>query len=487
MTFRSLLVAAGVLGSISVASAQTPPAPPAAPPADPTPLQPPQQPAAPAPVAPGAPAAAPGAPAAAPGAPAAAPGAPAAAPGAPAAAPGVAAAPAAAPPAEPAPPAQPEPPAEPPSAPETPRRDAAAVPLVVRSNLATGADAVQEEDEATNLRWRGTSFTWNQAGSTTLFGVGGEYTPDIQVYGWDFTLRPNYYLLDRPKEKVSLSAEIGWLVELTNSDTTATYREPQLKDTTLGARYSRALWESGGANKGEYKTDAAMRLRVTLPTSPQSWNSGDYFTVSLGPQVTQKIKVLGSKADGLSHVTATLGVTYAHLFSRSIMRVNPDIRRLRQNPSGEVARDEQLSGYAQALNRLTTSLDLDVPLYKDLSLGASFALLSRFKPELGEGCVEISTGCAGYDSHGATYLPNTAFDINVSHPVYEVVDVTLGYNNTTGQLGEDGQRRNFFYSPDAQFYLDINANLDVIYSKVTGRGKKAEKAGTASASRRQTL
>ncbi|WP_437916278.1 hypothetical protein WME73_16005 [Sorangium sp. So ce302] len=481
MTFRSLLVAAGVLGSISVASAQTPPAPPTAPPVDPTRLQPTEQPAAPAPPAPGAPAAA------APGAPAVAPGAPAVAPGAPAAAPGVAAAPAAAPPAEPAPPAQPQPPAEPPSPPEPPRPDAAAVSPVVQWNQATAADAVQEEDEETSLRWRGTSFTWNQAGSTTLFGVGGEYTPDIQVYGWDFTLRPSYYLLDRPKEKVSLSAEVGWLVELTNSDTTATYREPQLKDMSLGARYSRALWESGGANKGEYKTDAAMRLRVTLPTSPQSWNSGDYFTLSVGPQVIQKIKLLGSKADGLNHVTATLGVTYAHLFSRSIMRVNPDIRRLRQNPSGEVARDEQLSGYAQVLNRLTTSLDLDVPLYKDLSLGASFGLLSRFKPELGEGCVEISTGCARYGSDGTTYLPNTAFDINVSYPVYEVVDLTLGYNNTTGQLGEDGQRRNFFYSPDAQFYLDINANLDVIYSKVTGRGKKAEKAGAASAPRRQAL
>ncbi|WP_437900056.1 hypothetical protein [Sorangium sp. So ce124] len=479
MTFRSLLVAAGVLGSISVASAQTPPAQPTAPPADLTPPQPPQQPAAPAPAAPGAPAAAPGAPAAAPGAPAAAA-------GAPAAAPGVAAAPAAAPPAEPAPPAQPEPPAEPPSAPATPRSDAVVSP-VVRFDLATAADTVQEEDEETNLRWRGTTFTWNQAGSTTLFGVGGEYTPDIQVYGWDFTLRPSYYLLDRPKDKVSLSAEIGWLVELTNSDTTATYREPQLKDTTLGARYSRALWESGGANKGEYKTDAAMRLRVTLPTSPQSWNSGDYFTVSVGPQVSQKIKLLGSKADGLNHVTATLGVTYAHLFSRSIMRVNPDLRRLRQNPSGESELDEQLSGYAQVLNRLTTSLDLDVPLYKDLSLGTSFGLLSRFKPELGEGCLKISTGCAPYTFDGTTYLPNTAFDINVSYPVYEVVDLTLGYNNTTAQLGEDGQRRNFFYSPDAQFYLDINANLDVIYSKVTGRGKKAEKAGAASASRRQAL
>ena len=69
----------------------------------------------------------------------------------------------------------------------------------------------------------------------------------------------------------------------------------------------------------------------------------------------------------------------------------------------------------------------------------------------------------------------------------QVVGLTLGYNNSNMQLCLDGQRRNFFYSPDAQFYLDITANLDVIYSKVTGRGEKAEKADTASASSRQEL
>ncbi|WP_437281753.1 hypothetical protein WME90_14730 [Sorangium sp. So ce375] len=475
MTFRSLLVAAGVLGSISVASAQTPPAPPPAPPADPTPLQPSERPTATTPAAPGAPAAAPGA-----------PGAPAAAPGAPAAAPGVAAAPAAAPLAEPAPPAQPEPPAAPPPAAETPRPDAAASP-VVQWNQATAADAVQEEDEETTLRWRGTTFTWNQAGSTTLFGVGGEHTPDMQVYGWDFTLRPSYYVLDRPKDKVSLSAEIGWLVELTNSDTTADYRETQLKDMALGAQYKRELWQSGGVDKGEYKTDAAMRLRVTLPTSPMSWNSGRYFTLAFGPQVTQKIKLLGSKADGLNSVTATLGVNYAHLFAGSYTAEGGS-GRLRMAPSGEVALDYQLTGRSMATDRLTTSLAIDLPLYKDLSLATSFGLLSDFKHEFEGGCAYIETGCAPYEgSKGPTYIPQTAFDVSLSYPVYEVVDLALGYNNTNLQLGFNGERRNFFYSPDAQFYLDITANLDVIYSKVTGRGKKAEKAGIARASSRQEL
>ncbi|KYF54071.1 hypothetical protein BE08_11345, partial [Sorangium cellulosum] len=358
----------------------------------------------------------------------------------------------------------------------------------VRWNQATAADTLLEEEEETTLRWRGTTFTWNQGGSTTLFGVGGEYTPAIQVYGWDFTLRPNYFVLDRPKDKVSVSADIGWVVELTNSDITTDYREPQLKDVALNARYSRELWESGGANRGEYKTDAAMRLRLTLPTSPASWNSGKYFTVGLGPQLIQKVKLLGSKADGLNHVTATLGVTYAHLFAESYTPVNDALRRPRQAPSGEVALDEQLTGWSFAMDRLTTSLELNLPLYKDLSMATSFGLLSDFKHEFGAGCVEILGGCAPYDgSGGTTYVPQTAFNVSLSYPVYEVVGLTLGYNNLSRQIGPDGRRRNFFYSPDAQFYLDITANLDVIYSKVTGRGEKPEEPATASAAGRREL
>ncbi|WP_437562452.1 hypothetical protein [Sorangium sp. So ce542] len=358
----------------------------------------------------------------------------------------------------------------------------------MRWSQGTAADAVLEEEEETTLRWRGSTFTWNQGGSTTLFGVGGDYIPADQVYGWDFTFRPNFYVLDRPKDKVSVSAEIGWVTELTNSDITATYREPQFKDIALNGRYSRELWESGGADRGEYRTDAAMRLRLILPTSPASWNSGKYFTVSLGPQLIQKIKILGSKADGLNHVTATLGVSYSHLFSDSYTPVREGLGRPRMTPSGDVAPDDQLSGTSLAMDRLATSLQVDLPLYQDLSLGTSFALLSDFKHEFEGGCAETATGCAPFDgSQGTTYVPQTAFDVSLNYPIFEVVDLTLGYNNTNRQIGLDGRRRSFFYSPEAQFYLDITANLDVIYSKVSGRGKKVEKPGTASVARRLPL
>ena len=74
-------------------------------------------------------------------------------------------------------------------------------------------------------------------------------------------------------------------------------------------------------------------------------------------------------------------------------------------------------------------------------------------------------------------------DIALNYPIYEVVGLTLGYSNETAWIGEDGQRRNIFYSPGAQFYLDVTANLDVIYSKLTNRDKKPKASEWARAER----
>ncbi|MCC6557512.1 MAG: hypothetical protein IT372_31560, partial [Polyangiaceae bacterium] len=219
-----------------------------------------------------------------------------------------------------------------------------------------------------------------------------------------------------------------------------------------------------------------LALRFLLPTSPLSYNTGKYLTLALGPDLRQTVKLLGSKADGLNNLTIGLGLTYAHLFSRSYTPTNEDLRRPRQNATGQTIESDQLRGSSFDIDRLTTSLMLGVPLYKDLELQTAFRLISRWKHAWEGGdngdCVPIQNqACApvGRVEDAATYLPSTSFDLALSYPIYEVVGLTLGYSNSTTQLGEDGQRRNMFYSPDAQFYLDITANLDAIYTKATRR------------------
>jgi hypothetical protein len=82
----------------------------------------------------------------------------------------------------------------------------------------------------------------------------------------------------------------------------------------------------------------------------------------------------------------------------------------------------------------------------------------------------MNQGCitAASDPTKTLYQPTTSFDLNLSYPILEVGALTVGYQNISRQIGENGQRRGMFYSPDAQFYVDLTANLDGIYSKATG-------------------
>lgn len=339
----------------------------------------------------------------------------------------------------------------------------------------TNAQPPNATEEADPLIWRGSTFTFNQAVTSTAVGIGRDNIGgEGEYYGLDFTLAPRLYLLDLEKDKIYATVEAGFAVELTNSDTTTTRNEPYFKDLQAGIAYARNLFLS---EDKEWSTDAAIRGRFIFPTSPTSYNQGRLLTTSLGASVGQTIRLLGNAADGLNNITVTAGFTWAHLFSRSYSPVNGDLQRTRQNATGASFESDQLTFNSLDIDRLIPSIALDLPLYKDLSLATQFRLIGRFKHKYeGTDCdVELATGCvSGASSPDAvTYVTNSTFDVALTQGIYDVVDVTLGYNNETLTLGEDGQNRNIFYSPDAQFYLDITANIDVIYSKASGRDKKA--------------
>lgn len=348
--------------------------------------------------------------------------------------------------------------------------------------LDSAAAPVPAESEPKPLIWRGTSFTFNQAVTTTAVGVGRDNIGgEAEFYGLDFTLSPRLYLLDLPKDKIYLSAEAGFAVELTNSDSTTTRNEPYFKDLQVGAAYARNLFKS---DDKEWSTDGTVRARFIFPTSPTSYNQGRLLTFSLGATVGQVIQLLGNGADGLNNLTVSAGLTWSHLFSRSFTPVNGDLQRTRQNATGASFESDQLTFNSLDIDRVIPSISLDLPLYKDLSLGTQFRLIGRFKHKFeGTDCdVQLQTGCVGATSspNAVTYVTNSTFDVALTQGIYDVVDVTIGYNNETLTLGEDGQNRNILYSPDAQFYADITANLDVIYSKASGRDKQSASVGPPS-------
>lgn len=357
------------------------------------------------------------------------------------------------------------------------------------------ADRALEDDtdkDGPQLRWRGTTFTWNQAATSTLIGVGRDNIGgEDEFYGWDFTLRPKFYMVDLPKDKVTLSGEIGFETELTDGSTVER-NETLFKDVLFAIGYTRSLWEGSGKNRGEYSTSVALTGGLRLPTSKRSYYQGRILTTSLGPSVNQKIKLLGQKADGLNNITIAAGLAWGHLFADSYTPTNEGLNRTRQNASGQTILSDQLSSRSFAMNTLTTTVSAGLPIYKGLQLSTGVGLLAGFKHDFEAGgeegdCDVIvpnlpNGGCveAQRDETRVLYTPATSFDVNLAYPILEVASVAIGYQNIARWIGENGQRRNVLYSPDAQFYLDITANLDSIYSKVTKRGVRKTAPQTAS-------
>ncbi|MBL8743652.1 MAG: hypothetical protein JNK04_21230, partial [Myxococcales bacterium] len=183
------------------------------------------------------------------------------------------------------------------------------------------------------------------------------------------------------------------------------------------------------------------------------------------------LRLLGNKADGLNNLTVVAGLTYSHLFSRATTPTNGGLERTRQNASGNTILSDQLGFRSFDIDRLIPSATFILPIYKDLSLTTAFRLISRWKHDFDDNCVEIDTGCADVtrDPTRTLYFTDSTFDISLSQPIYDMFQLNIGYNNETLTIGEDGQARNVFYSPGAQFYLDMVANIDVIYEKASGR------------------
>lgn len=354
------------------------------------------------------------------------------------------------------PPADPNAPpsAQPPAAPaaDKPAEDDNPIPKALRPN-----------------RWRFSSFSWSQSVTTTTAGIGRDNIGhEDEFYGWDFSFAPQYWFYDEKDDKVFVNAEIGASVEWTDSATTTEKREPQLTDFQLGLGYNRSIFTS---EDSEWLTRLFLRGRAIFPTSEISQAQGRYLTTSLGASVLQVFKLLGNDADGLNNLTVIGGVTWSHLFARSYTATNPELERTRQSAGGQTILSDQLTFNSMDIDRVIPTLFTTLPLYKDLSFNTTWRLIGRFRHDFeGDGCdVIVMDECveADRDPNRTTYLTNSSVDFSLTQGIYNVAFLTIGYNNETLTLGENGKSRNPFYSPSALFYLDISLQLDQVYAKAT--------------------
>ena len=78
---------------------------------------------------------------------------------------------------------------------------------------------------------------------------------------------------------------------------------------------------------------------------------------------------------------------------------------------------------------------------------------------------------------------STYLDAYVDFLVFDhALKVEFGYENITGQLGVNGERRSFFWSPDAKLYLKLEFQPDFLVKKpagVTARGTERTRIADA--------
>lgn len=479
------LVTAGV-AAVRVAQAQPAPAPPPAP--APTTTADPN--------APPAPSAAPAAPSAAPStAPAAPPplGTTSAQPAAPPAPPAPTGAQPADPNAPPPPPPVAPPPAttaQPPGPVNVPPPTQFVPPPAPATNWTAapaqpGGDTTTPTDKPKPLRWRGTSFEWYQYANTQYFGVGAPYQGSEDfAYVHLFRFTPNFYIIDDPKDKLTVGATLWGSVEATNSNTTTYQHEFELRDTSLSLKYTRTLLQSPDAEgtPPEYFTKAGLGMGAALPTSKASI-AYRYMTFTLSPSVAQQVKILGTKSDWVPNVLVSLSGTYFHYFNKTNVPTQNDVTIQRQDVGGGTFASDIISGKLNVTESFLVGGGIALPVYKDLSFNLGYRYWMRWKPNPTDTCVQTPTGCAKptpIPGGNTTFSADTIFDVSVAYNFFDVLDVAIGYNNWTNAIAENGTHRDILYSPDATFYLDMTANLDAIYSKATGREKKTVAKGFTS-------
>ncbi|UQA61860.1 hypothetical protein [Polyangium aurulentum] len=343
-----------------------------------------------------------------------------------------------------------------------------------------GADAGVAVGKApARVRWRGTNVSWNHSLNTQMLGIGSDYQSTAHHdYTQSFALALNYFLIERKDEKgndrghsLRVTSSLGFDVELTDGFTT-TKREPLFRDVPLSFVYSRPLWKSAN---DEWSLSTALNGTLQFPTSKLSYNRGIFLSTSPRASLFLQFPIRGKDAPFLKGALAGLAMRWDHRFSRATVPTNPDLERPRQTMLGSSFIDDIVSPAPIDVNTFRPSAFVffdehvfDRPLWVFLSGGLNY----RPTPRAGgsRDCYEAATGCGeiGRLDNAADFVLTTAFSVGLTYFPMVEWGISLGYDNVSGQLGEDGQTQNPFYSPNAQFSANLVVSIDAIYERLTG-------------------
>ena len=311
-------------------------------------------------------------------------------------------------------------------------------------------------------RWRGSSLSLDQSVTTQTLHVGGDFQSSDPVYELWLAAKPQYSLVDRPRDRLVVNAWFNAFLELTNSDSTTTRREPLLGPTFVTAPYVHTL-ERGLRQDLGYKTSVSVGPRLVLPTDKASWNSGQWMSAGITTSVSQSIPLAGESARLWKGARFVLGLTGGAPWARATTPVDSDLKIPRlEVVANRVLPSDQLRGQMNTKVYLNGLASADVQVMDRLEVSASYVLLNSwaYAPPAAQICT-LLTGCATPMASGdaTTFRASTWLTLSASYELTRTLGLSVGYYNRATQLGPDGTRRTPFWSPDARFFATLTGSL----------------------------
>ncbi|MEM9696261.1 MAG: hypothetical protein AAGA56_27195, partial [Myxococcota bacterium] len=205
-------------------------------------------------------------------------------------------------------------------------------------------DGTEEEEDLglpARLPWRGSSTSWNNSVTTEALGVGSDFqSTNNQRYVQTFGLALNYWFVDQDRWSIAFQTAPSLSVELTNSDTTNTLREPQFNDLPVQFVFRRILHSD--PSRG-IATGFVSNNTLILPTSPASSRNGTILTTSPRVVLWQAVPLPGFKdRDFLKNFLVGGSVRWDHRFGTATTAVGGgDFVQERQNLTGVTFADDQ--------------------------------------------------------------------------------------------------------------------------------------------------
>ena len=322
-------------------------------------------------------------------------------------------------------------------------------------------------------RFHDSWFVWESSTTTQTFGLGSDYQTKNPTSEMMFRLLPRFYLRDEPRWNMAVRTDLRLIRELTNSDSTAERGQWDFVDAPI--------WLATGLildPRVRRKSEFILRFPyIVAPISRVSYSGRHGWGVGAGVELIQKIPALGPKSTFLPQFGLWPTLFYNYRFAGDNVATSSEITRIRVDPSGQVIPSNQLNGGALPQHEIAASLRFDTYFTKDLILitQVSARYERRYALKDNTPICNVTTGCVDVPlrSNASRWSVATLFVAELWYQVSPVLNVGGGYQNLSPQLGADGQRRNFFYSPEARGLVSAIVVLDALYDTLAGKPSEA--------------